>query len=321
MEHLSAVLVPENPLRSRPAALAAAEPLSLADAIPAYLEFKIGMRNVAISSADTYEARLRRFRKALGGSRTLDELAGHVQPFLLVLARRGRAESYRAKAFETLKDFYAWACEHGHATFNPLADRRAPIVHDPERVFISGLEVEQLLGFVRGSGLTHALRDFTLYKTLYGTLARVSSVCRSRPEDYDLRSCLVRLYVKGGKERVIPFDPQIRPDLAAWLAVRPKESPMMFPARAHTAAAWGVLDRDRVARVLREEYAPGAGLGAGVTPHTLRRSGADAMRRRGVDLRVIQAMLGHKILETTIKYLSLVSPDELKGAWNKKEGD
>jgi site-specific recombinase XerD len=311
---------PVNPLSSHPAELAVGQ-LALADAVRGYLDYKTGMRNVAASSAAAYSARLVRFIRAVGASRSLDDAAPAVEGYLLVLARRGRSESYRAKVFQALRDLYRWACEHGHARANPLRDHRAPIVHDPDRRFLTPAEVEQLLDHVRGSSNVHALRDYTLYKTLYGTWARVGAVCRSRPEDYDLAGCTVRLYEKGGKDRVIPFDPQLVSALRAWLEHRPRESPMMFPARGQSSGGFTVLDRDRVARVLREEYAPAAGFGPGVTPHTLRRSAADAARRRGVAIEVIQRILGHANITTTMKYLGVPSPDELRGAWKEKGDD
>lgn len=319
MDHLHAGLVPQ-PLRSCPPAAIAAGPLSLGTAVPAYLEFKRSLHGIAPSSSATYNAHLRRLTRALGASIDLDDAAPLVEAFLIALARRGRSESYRAKAFRVIRDLYRWSCEHGHARLNPLRDHRAPIVHDPIRLFLTPGQVGQLLEHVRGAPTIHALRDYTLYKTLYDTWARVGAVCRSRPDDYDLASCTVRLYEKGGRDRVIPFDPDLKPTLRAWLAVRPRESPMMFPAQPKNGAGWRVLDRDRVSRVLREVYAPGAGFGAGVTPHTLRRSGADAARRRGVDLRVIQGILGHRELTTTMKYLGITTPDELRGAWTKREG-
>lgn len=291
--------------------------MDLHSAVASFLDFKLYMRGVLPSSAATYGAHLLRFQRAVGPQLSLDDAAPLAEPFLTALGQRGRSDSYRAKAFRVIEDFYTWACNKGHAELNPLCDLKPPRVHDPERSWLSAAEVAQLLATIRAAPQRHARRDHALFWALYGTWARVGEVLRSRPEDYDLTSCSWRVYGKGGKEYVLPFDPELRPVLQSWLQLRPRESPMMFPSQQHEGGRCGVLGRVRVEYALREIYAPAAGLGGRVTPHTLRRSGGRHARARSVRLEEIQAIYRHASITTTMTYLGLPSPDTLKGVWRK----
>ena len=69
--------------------------------------------------------------------------------------------------------------------------------------------------------------------------------------------------------------------------------------------------------VLRTIYGPAAGLGAKVSPHVLRRSGADHLYNRGADLGQLKGLLRHNSVNTTMAYLQVETPANLRGAWKK----
>ncbi len=148
-----------------------------------------------------------------------------------------------------------------------------------------------------------ALRLACLLELLYGTGLRVSELV-SLPRNA-LRGDRMMLTVKGkgGRERVLPLNRKARDILDTWLeATRPvgsaAESKWLFPSWGED----GHLTRQKFARDLK---ALGAKIGIDeerLSPHVLRHAFATHLLDRGVDLRVLQTLLGHSDISTTQIY-------------------
>ncbi len=298
--------------------LATLRRMNLSQAVNAFLDYKLYFRRVRPQSIKTYSAHLNRFSAAVGPSTPLNGAINRAEPFLIEMSRRGRSDAYVRKAFFVVRNFAAWSCAKGYARSNPLHDAKAPMLHDRQKVFLTRAQVASLLTAIRRSGQIHRKRDHALVSTLYYALFRISEALNARPEDFDLTSCNVRVFGKGGKARMIPFHPNLVPILRGWLRERPKDSPLLFPSGGSAGnRAPGQLGQSRVGLVLRTIYGPAAGLGKKVSPHVLRRSGADHLYNKGADLGQLKGLLRHNSVNTTMTYLQVETPANLRGAWKK----
>ncbi|PCH79693.1 MAG: site-specific tyrosine recombinase XerD [Planctomycetota bacterium] len=159
------------------------------------------------------------------------------------------------------------------------------------------------------------LRDRALLALLYGGGLRVSESIGLRTEDLSLRingsdaPGLLRVFGKGGKERLVPFGGEARRRIEQWT----EEGRRKLPARSNFVilSRGGLqLDRHRVFRIVRH-WAGTCDIRSDIHPHTLRHSCATHLLAGGGDLRSVQEFLGHADLRTTERYTH-VEVDELQ---------
>jgi len=156
---------------------------------------------------------------------------------------------------------------------------------------------------LRGAGAkgTSGVRDRAILELLYSSGLRVSELVSLRLCDVDPDQLRLRCRGKGAKERLVPIGAPAMKWLAAYLALRSRQSRLARDAPLFAGRSALPLTRQAVWRCVRTA-ARRAGITAPVSPHTLRHSFATHMLGRGADLRVIQELLGHARVSTTEVY-------------------
>jgi len=146
------------------------------------------------------------------------------------------------------------------------------------------------------------LRYRAALMTAYGAGLRVSEVVRLKITDIDSARGLLRVEQgKGKKDRYAMLSPRLLKAMRAWWKVEQPEE-WLFPGKRPDSH----MDPASLQQVCRQA-AELAGIAKRVRVHTLRHSFATHLLDQGVDLRVIQEMLGHTRIDTTARYAQ-VSP-------------
>ena len=162
--------------------------------------------------------------------------------------------------------------------------KRLPVVLSPG-------EVKRILGLVRNASAHTALT------TIYACGLRISEAAHLRVSDIDTERMQLRVREgKGGKDRYVPMSARLVAILREhWRALRPED--YLFPGKRpghyvspSTIGRWFKL------ALAESEVAKQA------TVHTLRHSYATSLLDRGVSIRLIQEILGHKSPQTTSIY-------------------
>ncbi len=162
---------------------------------------------------------------------------------------------------------------------------------DPLPVVLSRDEVAQFLKAVPD------LRWRTALVTIYAAGLRVSEAVALTIKDIDSARMVIHIrQAKGGKDRYVMLSEQLLDILRDyWKHERPQH--WLFPGPDATRP----LTTRSVQRACRRA-ADAADLDKNVTVHTLRHCFATHLLEQGVDIRIIQDLLGHRHINTTTRY-------------------
>lgn len=282
-----------------------------------FLTWLASERGRSANTLQSYRRDLRAYQRHLDeiGSdlttATTPEITAHVAG----LQRSGRAPATVARALVAIRSLHAFLADEDLTDGDPAADVERPSVPKGLPKALSEAEVTQLVEAVVGEDPV-ARRDRAIVEVLYGTGMRISELVGLSRADVDLGDRLVRVFGKGGKERIVPLGRHACEALEAWLspAGRGALEPARWARRGDTEAVYlnqrgGRLTRQGAWGVVRG-HARRVGLTDRMSPHVLRHSCATHMLDHGADIRAVQELLGHASISTTQVY-TRVSTDRL----------
>ncbi|GAB5430515.1 MAG: site-specific integrase [Devosia indica] len=169
-------------------------------------------------------------------------------------------------------------------------------------VVLSRDEVARLLN------ATTSLKHQAALSVAYGAGLRVGEVAMLKVRDIDSERMLIRVERgKGGRYRNAMLSPDLLTLLRQWWQVGHRQGVLhrdgwLFPGQH----ALKPISTRQLYRVV-VEAAQAAEITRRVGPHTLRHSFATHLLEDGVDIRIIQALLGHAKLENTALYTKVAT--------------
>ncbi len=278
-------------------------------------------RGLSDNTLAAYRRDLARYQEYLGGIGLGDPVEADtavVQGFVAWLSGEGSPEdrpyatSTVARMTVAVRGLHRFLAREGDTVEDVAARVNAPSSQRPLPKALPFEDVERLLA-VPGDG-PGPLRDRAMLELLYSSGLRISEVVGLDLDDVDRVDRLVRVRGKGDKERIVPYGRPAAEALDAWLVRgRPlvgAEGPAVITnlrgRRLSRQGAWKVVG----------QHAERAGLGADVSPHTLRHSFATHLLDGGADVREVQELLGHASVATTQIY-TMVSQKRLRQVYEQ----
>lgn len=237
--------------------------------------------------------------------------------YLAYRAGKGNSNTTRARALSALKRFYAWLDKQGFLHNPQITLLQSPKKHKtlPKAIEIDNIFqlLSELAQDIKNDDWV-SLRNAALFTLLYGTGIRIaealSLTLKNRP-----KGDTIVVMGKRSKERMVPVLPIVRKAIDAYLDACPyavsqsDDLPLFFGERGD------VLNPDVARKVIRD-LRRGLQLPETITPHAFRHSFATHLLQKGMNLRMIQELLGHASLSSTQIYADL-SIEDLKKTYDK----
>lgn len=266
---------------------------------------------------------LRWWRRVHGARDLVRATPAEVAAFLVAEAERGIAARTRRAQLGALRRLYAWLMIEGNAPANPAQLLPSPRAAPPHTDTYSAAQVAAILTHTASLPDVRGRQRHVILTLLRYTGMRSQELRTLRRDALDLEGARATVVGKRDRQRVVLLPRPTLPVLVGFLVdVRPHlpPSPLLL-ANAHpfvTTPDSG-FGMDALAREVEL-----AGLGAGVPgrhyPHKWRHTYATELLRKGVDVHVVQRLLGHGSISSTVGYLHLV-PDDLREAAERLGGE
>jgi len=190
--------------------------------------------------------------------------------------------------------------------------RCRPNALTPQQIetFFKTIDVGTILG----------IRDYAIYAMMYQLGLRVGEVHDLDLENLDFKNRKITVMGKGRKPRTLHVNDELIEIVSQYLAVRDKFlnswlSKALFVSKKGNRLAIRTME-DNFKKVLLQA---GLNIPFNVTCHTLRHSLASHLNDNGVDVLVIQSILGHSITRSTEPYIH-PSQDRIRQALEKLPG-
>lgn len=296
--------------------------IPLTRALERYLRHVSIERGLSANTVGAYRRDLEAYLVLLasrGVESTVEAAAEDVAAFIQGLRGRGEAPlaaSSTARMLSSVRGFHRFLVEEGLAEADVSAETKPPKLAGKLPKAITVRQMTAILDAADGDDEA-SLRDKALLELLYATGARVSEAVDLNVDDVissqgEGAADIVRLFGKGGKQRIVPLGSFARAALDAYLV---RSRPVLSArGRATPALFLGVrgqrLSRQSVWLVIKAR-AEQSNIGIEVSPHTFRHSFATHLLEGGADVRVVQELLGHSSVATTQIY-TLVTADTLR---------
>lgn len=214
--------------------------------------------------------------------------------------------SSRTKAhyLTVLNSYYNYLIFTGVLSMNPCDMIKSPKIEKKLPVYLTIEEIDKLFNIRLNKPIDY--RNKAMLELLFATGTRISELTSLTLSQINFEESIIKVMGKGKKERIIPIANNALNYLKVYIynyreyLVKNTNDYVFLNKNGEKISRQGFF------KILKK-MAQDSGINKNISPHVLRHSFATYLLNNGVDLRVIQELLGHENLETTEIYSHLTS--------------
>jgi integrase/recombinase XerC len=225
-----------------------------------------------------------------------------IRSWIVCLADKNIKPRSINRKLSTLKTYYKFLRKENLVTKNPLV-KISPL--KPEKKlpeFVSQEKMDLLLDDIKFENNFEGTRNKLIIEILYFTGMRLSELTQLTDSDIDLNKLQLKVIGKRNKERIIPFEQNLKNSIYTYINLRNAE----FVNNVHDdhfllTSKGRKIYKKLVYRVVNLYLGQVSTLQK-TSPHILRHTFATHMLNNGADLNAIKELLGHANLSATQVY-------------------
>ena len=284
-----------------------------------FLIYLVGTLNYSFETSESYGndiATFLLFLKEIDCSK--DKVTNEIiRTYLLELNVRGLEKISIRRMISALRHFYNFLYRFKGYDDNPFETTVSPKVSKKLPEFLNEEEMNRFLDLNLKRDDDLAIRDQAILELMYASGLRASEVINLKIKDIDFDNRLLKVFGKGKKERIVPFSNTAKEAVIKYIneyrfkLVGDKDDNGYLYLNKR-----GEQLTERGLEHIVSFSALKSGFNLKVYPHMIRHSFATTLLNNGVDLRVIQELMGHTSISTTSIYTH-VSYADLKKTYDE----
>lgn len=248
----------------------------------------------------------------------------HINKYILSLKRKELSKPSISRKVIAIKEFHKFLYTENITRDNPASLIETPKADKPLPVVLSKEEIEKMLSSIPAVKATD-IRNRAMLETMYAAGLRITELLDLKLSNLHLREKYMIIIGKGDKERMVPLGEMAIMWLRKYIETAREEL-----IKKSTDLLFFNYKGDKMSRQGFYKFivnlAKDCGITKEISPHTIRHSFATHLLEGGVDLRIVQEILGHEDISTTQIYTH-IDKSKLKDMYDnthplaKKEND